>query len=32
MTRYVFNSVFTTAITVFLTVIISSMGAYALEK
>lgn len=32
MTRYLFNSIVTTAITVFLIVVISSMGAYALEK
>ncbi len=30
--RYLFNSVFTTVIIVFLTVLISSMGAYGLEK
>lgn len=32
MTRYLFNSIVTTGIMVFLTVIISSMGAYSLEK
>lgn len=32
ITRYLFNSITTTGITVFLTVIISSMGAYSLEK
>lgn len=32
MTRYLFNSITTTGIMVFLTVIISSMGAYSLEK
>ncbi|WP_129724530.1 carbohydrate ABC transporter permease [Xylanivirga thermophila] len=31
-TRFVFNSLFTTAVTVFGTVIICSMGAFALEK
>jgi ABC-type glycerol-3-phosphate transport system permease component len=30
--RYLFNSVFTTIVIVFLTVVISSMGAYGLEK
>jgi len=30
--RYVFNSIYTTAITVFLTVIVSSLGAYGLVK
>lgn len=32
MTRYLFNSIVTTGITVFLIVVISGMGAYALEK
>ena len=31
-TRYLFNSVFTTVVTVVLTLIICSMGAYAIEK
>jgi len=31
-TRYIFNSLFTVSITVFFTVILSSMGAYALVK
>lgn len=32
LSRYLFNSVFTTVIVVFLSIMISSMGAYALEK
>ena len=31
-TRYLFNSVFITAVTVFLTVVVSAMGAYGLVK
>ena len=32
LTRYLFNSIVTTGITVFLTIVISSFGAYSLEK